>query len=233
LSIHARDLIVHCSESTVHRSEHQCMLSTIPAVVLRFLFPRLRGIVRLRLGFCSALSCDPRPRQFVTCMSSVISGYVAVIYPTSSLVVFPSLQAKRLEGEYKRKVDAAQTLARSTLTSELHRLSMEKERAVAEVRDELLRQQREREERCVGVWWAPPHPCRQRCAQCESSFQEGCDLTHSICDFRIPGCRCEACSPDLCSTCGVCERFPLCFVVVHATWHPPYVISARPCPFCC
>ena len=58
-------------------------------------------------------------------------------------------QAKRLEAEYARKLEASQAHARAALASELHRLSMEKERAVEGVREELTRQQREQEERCV------------------------------------------------------------------------------------
>jgi hypothetical protein len=56
-------------------------------------------------------------------------------------------QTKHLEAEYARKLEAVRAASRATLASELHRLSMEKERAVAGVRTELTRQQREQEER--------------------------------------------------------------------------------------
>ncbi len=61
--------------------------------------------------------------------------------------VYGAPQAKHLEAEYARKLEAVRAASRATLDSELHRLSMEKERAVAGVRSELARQQREQEER--------------------------------------------------------------------------------------
>jgi hypothetical protein len=74
----------------------------------------------------------------VTCTH--VSSCVVCVYDVAP-------QAKHLEAEYARKLETVRAASRATLASELHRLSMEKERAVAGVRSELTRQQREQEER--------------------------------------------------------------------------------------
>jgi hypothetical protein len=77
-----------------------------------------------------------------------ITVKVAGTHMSSGVVcVYGAPQAKHLEAEYARKLETVRAASRATLASELHRLSIEKERAVAGVRSELTRQQREQEER--------------------------------------------------------------------------------------